>query len=309
MKESDPPPTSLDGTNASASALDRLQNFVVGSLRQPLSCDYSISKESAIEEQVLDYVLPGAKMSAVARLEIYCKQYWYRLEDSFEEDFPGILAVLGKVRFNELARKYICQYPSRSFLMRDLGKDLASFVTENEELVQPHSKLIYDLARFEFAQVLAFDEASMPALDSGLLETTTIEGLSLCLQPYITLLSLDWALDDFSVALKKSQTQVREASSLNRKDVAIEAGPQLPLPEKIYLVVHRFDNRVYFKRLDRHSFSLLSAIERVHRIEPAVQSLVGEFPELTEDLPQLSSQVSAWFKVWVRLGFFSQYKK
>src|SRR5260370_32290524 len=49
---------------------------------------------------------PSATLSSVERLEIYNRQYWFRLYDSFEEDFPGLKAVLGQKRFERLMRAY-----------------------------------------------------------------------------------------------------------------------------------------------------------------------------------------------------------
>src|SRR5260370_14613519 len=92
---------------------------------------------------------PSATLSSVERLEIYNRQYWFRLFDSFEEDFPGLKAVLGEKRFERLMRAYITDRPSTSYTLRDLGARLPDWLIKNEAFTGSDSVLAQDVVRLE----------------------------------------------------------------------------------------------------------------------------------------------------------------
>jgi hypothetical protein len=66
-------------------------------------------------------IRPNDRLTSFERLEIYNRQYWFRLYSSFEEDFPGLQAVLGRAKFDALMRAYLTDCPSESFSLRNLG--------------------------------------------------------------------------------------------------------------------------------------------------------------------------------------------
>ena len=86
---------------------------------QPLWVDGS-KMTAAVEE----FVKPNNRLTSFERLEIYNRQYWFRVLDSFYEDYPGLRAVLGERTFIKMAEAYLVKYPSASFTMRNLGSRL-----------------------------------------------------------------------------------------------------------------------------------------------------------------------------------------
>ena len=78
--------------------------------RRPLPCPV-----------VAEFIKPNDRLTSFERLEIYNRQYWYRIFSCFAEDFPGLRAVLGDRKFERLARAYLARYPSESFCLRNLG--------------------------------------------------------------------------------------------------------------------------------------------------------------------------------------------
>ena len=65
------------------------------------------------------------------------------------------------------------------------------------------------MARFEWAQVVAFDGEAKPGIQTDDLLDASPAKLRLALQPYLSLLRLNYAVDKFLVAVKK-----READAL-----------------------------------------------------------------------------------------------
>src|SRR5947209_6251579 len=60
------------------------------------------------------FIKPNDRLSSFQRIEIYNRQYWFRLIDCMYEDYPGVRAILGQRKFNRLVRAYLKKYPSRS---------------------------------------------------------------------------------------------------------------------------------------------------------------------------------------------------
>ena len=44
----------------------------------------------AMAQEAPEFIKPSATLSSFERLEIYKRQYWFRLFDSFEDDFSGL---------------------------------------------------------------------------------------------------------------------------------------------------------------------------------------------------------------------------
>ena len=86
-------------------------------------------------------IRPNDRLSSFERLEIYNRQYWYRLFSCFEEDFPGLQAILGRAKFDALMRAYLTDCPSESFSLRNLGSRLEIWLAEHPEHLGPHPLL------------------------------------------------------------------------------------------------------------------------------------------------------------------------
>ena len=70
-----------------------------------------------------EFIKPNDRLTSLERVEIYNRQYWFRLIDCLYEDFPGLATVLGKREFNRRAiLAYLQSFPSRSYTLRNLGK-------------------------------------------------------------------------------------------------------------------------------------------------------------------------------------------
>ena len=148
-----------------------------------------VAEGNDVRAAAAEFIKPNDRLSSFERLEIYNRQYWFRLLDCLYEDYPGLLAVLGERKFLKLATAYLARYPSDSFALRDLGSRLEQFLRDEPQWSGPHQALALDMARFEWAQVVAFD--GFPSHRSPPIEIldTPPDKLRLGLQPYLSLLS------------------------------------------------------------------------------------------------------------------------
>jgi hypothetical protein len=286
----------------SPTTLLEFQRRVAGAVMSPLTA--SISAEAK------QLVKPNDRLTASERLNIYHRQYWYRILDSFNEDFSGLCSILGDRAFDRLSRSYLTDCPSRSFTLRNLGSSLETWLTEHPEFAGRHLALALDMVRLEWAHIQAFDNAEQKALGpEDLLELGP--ELRLALQPYISLLALRYPVDDLRVTLN-------DRSGLNQHleehDAASNAVSQPARrhtvrrftrlkPQQIFLAVHRVDFTVYYRRLDADEFHLLEAFQQGQPIGKGLDSaLAGSELEPAA----LQVKIQNWFANWARLGWLCQ---
>jgi hypothetical protein len=239
-------------------------------------------------------------------LEIYNRQYWFRVLDCLYDDYPGLRAVVGEKRFMKLAIAYLSQYTSESFTLRDLGNRLEPFLQAEPHWSAPRQELALDMIRFEWAQVVAFDGASKPPVTPDDILDTPPSKLRLDLQPYLSLLELNFAVDDFLIAVKKGESDSLRGEASNAMNAAPKVAvrrkrTRYPKREKVYLAVHRHDNMLYYKRLDPEAYAILKSLQGGSTVEEACVEAVTASLRTNVDW---SVQLKEWFDAWSALGWF-----
>ena len=247
-------------------------------------------------------IKPNDRLTSFERLEIYNRQYWFRVLDGFYEDFLGLRAVLGDRRFDRVAKGYLTDCPSRSFTMRDLGSRLELWLRKHPRYAADRQQLALDMIRLEWAEIEAFDSAAEPPVSLGTLQHTKPAKLRLKLQPYIRLLDLRYPVDNLLLAIKHDAgTNVASNAMAERqKRKKVSAVARLK-PVPTYLAVHRVDNMVYFRRLEREEFAILAALHRGKTLERAI---AAGFRKSRTPIEQQVFDASAWFRNWAALGWF-----
>ncbi len=72
---------------------------------------------------------------AAARLSVYAEAYFLRILESMERDFRRTSSLLGADGFARLIAEYLKFYPSLSWNINEVGKDLATFVNDSPEML------------------------------------------------------------------------------------------------------------------------------------------------------------------------------
>src|SRR5260370_21506907 len=161
-----------------------VQPLTTGEHMQPRTRDGKPMREAAAE-----FIKPNDRLSSFERLEIYNRQYWFRVLDALDEDFSGLRAILGRRRFDALCKAYLVDCPSESFTLRTLGARLESWLRENPQWVRPRAGLALDMVRLGWAEIKALSAAAEPALTSQDVLASEPDP-QFRLQPYVQLLSL-----------------------------------------------------------------------------------------------------------------------
>jgi hypothetical protein len=242
-----------------------LQRRMAEDVRRPLTADFEMQKMSedgqSTEEIASSYISPNARLTSFERLEIYNRQYWFRLISAVSEDFPTLNAVIGKKRFDALILAYLHRNPSTSWTLRDLGARLPEFLELYPEFGGSRHRLAVDVAKLEWAYVVAFDSKQLEPLAT---EEALAVGLEsqLFLQPHLQLLEMAYPVDNLVVAVKKGIPETDIVSGAASQHASRRRAKLPPMrQEKIYLAVHRFNDSVYYRRIEKESFALLSALQ------------------------------------------------
>ncbi|MES2598882.1 MAG: DNA-binding domain-containing protein [Verrucomicrobiota bacterium] len=274
----------------STADLQQLQRTMADALMQPLTRKDGLSPEVRAEE----FITPNDRLSASQRLEIYARQYWFRLLDCLHDEYPALRAHLGQRRFHQTCRDYLAEHPSSSWTLSQLGSRLPEFLQDDAAR---------DVARVEWAQSQAFEEAwKKPLLIDDLLGRDPAS-LRLGLQPCVMLLQLGHAVDQFITALKMGETELRGGASQAHSGASargrVRRVPRLKR-ESVHIVIHRHDNRLYFKRLDREAHLLLSALRAGMTLAEAVEAALAD----ASPDKDWSALIRDWFCEWSALGWF-----
>jgi hypothetical protein len=302
---SSPVPQRID----SREELLEMQRAMAGALFRPLTDDWKMQSQSddgrPMEAFAAEFIKPNDRLSSFDRLEIYNRQYWFRILDCLYDDYPGLLAVVGDEKFLKLATAYLSKYQSDSYTLRNLGDRLEKFIREEPHWTEPNQALAIDMVRFEWAQVVAFDGPSKPVVTPDDLMDGSPESLRLGLQPYLSILKLDYPVDDFLIAVKKDADSLRgEASNaINSAPTTKHESSQIALPKSdvTYLAVHRFDNMLYFKRLEPEGYAILEALVAGSLLPDACVKALEQSARTDVDWQVL---IKEWFDNWAALGWF-----
>src|SRR5713226_8218028 len=112
--------------------LKTLQRTMARAVMQPLTRSERMQQTAPdgrpMRAYAARFIKPNDRLTSFERLEIYNRQYWFRLLSSMMEDFPGLRSVLGDRRFEAMSKAYIVECPSRSFTLRNLGAQLGSWL-------------------------------------------------------------------------------------------------------------------------------------------------------------------------------------
>ena len=288
-------------------SLATLQRTMARAVMQPLTADERMQNRAPDGKSMRAYasrfIKPNDRLTSFERLEIYNRQYWFRVLSSMIEDFPGLRAVLGDKRFEAMSKAYLVDCPSRSFTLRNRGARLEGWLRKHPKWAGPKQALAIDISRLEWADIEAFDGKAEPPLRPENLGADVGAKLRLKLQPYLSLLDLKYPVDDLLLEVRKQDEDTDFASNAfqeRHKRKRVQAVAKLK-PAEIFLAVHRVDDSVYFRRIAREDFLILGALREGKSLGEAIQAA---FRHSRIPAGERAELVQKWFQNWATLGWF-----
>lgn len=289
--------------------LMELQREVFGVIRQPLTEDERM-RETTLDGRSTrkiaeEIVKPNDRLTSVERLEIYNRVYWFRILSSLADDFPGLRAVVGQEKFDQILLAYLTELPSVSFTLRDLGSRLESWLRAHPDYIAGHERMALDMVRLEWADIEAYDASEFPVLTQDELGTLG-EDPKFHIQPYVQLLDLSYPVDELLLRVRDADDEPENDISSNvvvmeNMETKQQKNFDLPTAKKVYLAVHRQDFTVYYKRMKPDAFALVQALKQGQPLSQAIESSVNWSGKKIE---RVMEQLHDWFANWSQLGWF-----
>jgi hypothetical protein len=257
-----------------------LQRRMAEDVRRPLTADFEMRDATddgtSVGAIAASYISPNDRLSSFERLEIYNRQYWFRLISAVSEDFPTLNALLSPKRFDPLILAYLNENPSTSWTLRDLGARLPGFLESHPEFTGRRHRLAVDVARLEWAYVDAYDRKHLTPITTEEAQAIGPES-KLSLQPHLQLLELSYPVDSLVLAVKKGapETEIVSNAAAQRES---RTRPKLPSmrQQRVWLAVHRFEDSVYYRRIGQETFLLLSGLHSGCSVAEAVTQAFGK---------------------------------
>jgi hypothetical protein len=297
----------MSETTSTPTGLLEIQRRMAAAVMHPLTRTETMPRKrhdgTSNKSEADAIIRPNDRLTSFERLEIYNRQYWFRLYSSFEEDFPGLQAILGRARFDALMRAYLTDCPSESFTLRNLGSRLEAWLGEHREHLGAHPQLALDMVRLEWAHIEAFDSEERPRLGAKKFAAID-EHSTLRLQPHLRVLALSYPVDDLVLQVRTENGSA--ASSANNASVARRrrhvrhiAGME---PRPIHLAIHRHENTVWYKELSQEEYGLLSALMAGKSLGESIDLALKDSTMPEEQRPAFLQEA---FANWSMLGWFS----
>jgi hypothetical protein len=297
----------MNSKSAGFKKLREIQRQFATGITRPLTSGYGMQPKwidgKSTRKAVAGFIKPNDRLTSFDRLEIYNRQYWFRLLDCLYEDFPGLRSLIGDERFHKMSIAYLTKYPSNSYTLRDLGNRLEKFLAREPKWIAPHQKLARDIVRLEWAHIVAFDAEELPPLEiDALLDSGDPAKLRLGFQPYLTFLSCDYPVDDYIITIRRREEPQGEASNAVAERVVRRKMKKIkvPGPEKCCIVVHRHNSSVWYKRLTPEAYAICTALQKGLPLQAACERAFRR-KKMDENF---GAKLQAWFAQWASFGWF-----
>ena len=266
-----------------------LQRAFSEMIMRPLGVNDSMVDDPRASEMIA----PSRRLTPQKRLELYAQQYWWRLQNSLDEDFPLLRTCLGQNRYEKLRDSYIHDRPSRSFTLRNFGLRLPEYIARHAKLTYPLTVLARDCARFECSRIEAFDGAELPSLRVSHLGRRGFMKAPLGLQPHLQLLKLSYPINELVRASQPAQ-ESGASNVIRRRSLRTGQVGRRIRPRATFLVVHRYRGRVLMKEISGPQFAILRKLQRGVSLSVLLSS---------KDRRNSSEELFASFKEWSALGW------
>lgn len=260
-------------------------------IRRPLDSSTGILRTS--EPGELRHTIP--LVLGKDDLEVYNRQYWFRLFTIMQNEFPLTARLMGHWSFNLLAQDYLCQIPPTHFDIQKIAEEFESFLSTSAKIKMKGFKtlvsyeILLQAAKIDTAFQEVFLAPSFHPLCLTKISHESFEKLQLRPSPIWRIIREDWQLielrsvisdlkDDKACPLPKSRDKTL-AWLIIRQNQGIAQVPLHPLQTQLY------------QSLTQHNISESLAIIEKKCLE--------------EDLPHLPSLTQKWMQESVNLQLWS----
>ena len=221
-------------------------------------------------------VKPTARLSAVARVDIYANMYFYRILDVLRDEYAKVLAALGDEAFHNLVTDYLVACRPAHPSLREAGARLPAFLARHP--AAEGRAWVGELARLERTHLELFDGPDAPVL--------TLDGLR-ALPP--------GRLPALSLRAIPCHAVLRNRFAVASAWRALAAGESTAaVPESAEtLLVWRQGVEVFHRAVEPDEAPLLASLREGVRFDVLCDRLLERVPE-TEAAARASAILGRW---------------
>ncbi len=227
--------------------------------------------------QVSEWLNPQGSAQGIERLSVYAAGYIARTHDGLLEAFQAVCNLVGADYFHDLVKDYVRQYPSKTYNLSLIGKNLPEFL-ETSPLKQTFP-FLPDLARLEWLIVEsfhAFDEKPVDQSEFSKVPVEEWEAAKFKFQPSVRLFESNWQIADIWKARRKLE------------------GTKLNIQKTIQRVlIFRRDFQVQIETLEALQFSLYERLMKGETLGEACEILADEIGDQMPPIAEWFSRLCA----------------
>ncbi len=239
-----------------------------------------------IQEEACRYVTPSPTLKPHERMEIYNKQYWWRLLKMMEKDTPLLARLFGQHAFQqEIAIPYLAACPPHTWSLNALLDRFPSWLRDNYH--QDDRSLVLDVADVDCAFISLFVAPNVPPIHR---ETVTSEEAMFC-TPFKIAPSVALFVFPYNLFYLRKQMLKEEISYWEENDF-----PELER-DPFYFVLHRNDEGNFsWVSISEAHYHLLASFKEENTLETVEQQPNSLQQEVVENF-------SEWFEEWILKGW------
>ena len=200
----------------------------------------------------------GDGLTPEARVDIYRHHVFTTLTAALQATFPVVCRLVHERFFGYAADQYIRAHPPTEPCLFEYGSSFPAFLAGFEPC--RHLQYLPDVARLEWALNTATRAEESAPLDPAVLSRLPVEelaGLTLRLDPSISLLSSAWSIDQI--------WRVNQPGANPNVTVGLSSGG-------VNLEVRRIGDDAVFRRLDRATHVFRRALSQGDRLAEAAEA-------------------------------------
>ncbi len=251
---------------------------------------------TVITKEAARFISPSPTLLPHQRIEIYNQQYWWRLLDILQTNFPLVVRLFDYHDFNQkIAIPYLVKYPPNHWSLTILGEKLPRWI--NEEYKESDKQLVYDAALLDYTFATGFLGTQYPSPDFDTLSKNDPEALltlPFCLQPHLFLIEYKYDLPDFREAILKEEPPYWVEHDF--PDLSRDKAPY-------YFVIFRnHKNNIAWKEIPHEEYLLLKQFANGLSIQSACD-WIEEQEAAMQDL--MAAHLQKWMQDWTRFGWLT----
>lgn len=232
------------------------------------------------------YLGSTSALGAYQRIELYSRQYWWRLQKHLQQIFPALVSLLGKVKFNQtIAMPYLMQHPSQHWSLNYLGDRMPEWIRQHAPI--ENSELYSEIAKveLEFNNSL-FASAFKPILPETLKQGDSVLVSKMYLQPYVCLIQMNQDLLAFREEVLKQPSEYWVENPM----------PKIAADSPYYFVIFRNSHHnASWDKISEASFLILNFLRRGATLEEMCEWLELQDESVKHEAESLLQE---WFHEW-----------